>query len=83
MNAADGLALLLNLLGSANAIGQLLSTAQAQGRDITPEELQSVVNADDAARAALVSAIAAARGALVPPASPTAALAPAAPSAVV
>lgn len=63
MNAALAVQLLLGLLNNAAAIGSLLKQAQAEGRDITDAELAALTAADDAARKALVDAIAAAKGA--------------------
>lgn len=63
MNAALAVQLLLGLLNNATAIGSLLKQAQAEGRDITDAELAALTAADDAARKALVDAIAAAKGA--------------------
>lgn len=51
------IALLLGLLDRAAAIGTLITTARKEGRDITDAELDALVDADDAARADLVSAI--------------------------
>ena len=45
------------LSNSASQLGQLLSKAQAEGRDLTPEEVQAVADATGASRAALVAAI--------------------------
>jgi hypothetical protein len=53
--------LLLGLLDRAAAIGSLLALAQAEGRDITAAELDTVFEADAAARAQLQSAIDAAK----------------------
>jgi hypothetical protein len=60
-NAAILVDLLLGLLDRANAIGALISKAKAEGRDVTDAELDALVAQDDAARAALVAAIAKAR----------------------
>lgn len=53
--------LLLALITNAGQISQLISSAKAQGRDITLAELQSIVDGDAVARANLVLAIAAAK----------------------
>ena len=55
--------MITSLVGQVQSIGQLISTAQAQNRDITAAELDALVAADDAARKALQDAIAAARAA--------------------
>jgi len=61
MNAALAVSLILGLLDRAQAIGTLIKTARAEGRDITDAELDSLVAEDDAAREALDAAIAKAR----------------------
>jgi hypothetical protein len=53
--------LLIAAIQNASAISQLIATAKAQGRDITPAELQTVIDGDNVARANLVLAIAAAK----------------------
>jgi len=53
--------LLLGIIERAAAVGALINTARAQGRDITTAELESLMDADDAARDALKTAIAAAK----------------------
>ena len=50
--------LLLGLLDRAGAIGTLLTKAQAEGRDITAEELDGLFQADADARALLDAEIA-------------------------
>ena len=60
MGAEVAITLILGLLDRATQISQLLKTAQSEGRDITAAELQGLRDADDAARAALEKAIAAA-----------------------
>lgn len=55
--------LLLGLMDRASAIGGLIRTAQAEGRDVTPEELDTLAKNDDASRAALANAIANAKAA--------------------
>ena len=49
---------LFGLLDRATAISALLKTAQSEGRDITTAELDTLVTADDVARAALEVAVA-------------------------
>lgn len=61
MDVITGLTLLTQLLGQANALGGLLQRAQAEGRDITPAELDSLALADTSARAVLETAISRAR----------------------
>ena len=60
MGAGASLAInvIFGLLDRAAAISSLIKTAQAEGRDVTQTELDTLVNADDVARAALVEAIA-------------------------
>ena len=53
--------LLLGLLDRAAQIGTLISTAKAQGRDVTAAELDALVAADQTARGALQQAIDAAQ----------------------
>lgn len=54
--------LVLALVNQAGAISAVIQKAQAENRDLTPEELANLVSADDTARATLVAAIAAAKG---------------------
>lgn len=68
MNLDNAVKLLIVLLSQASNInlllgklGELIQNARAQGRDITDAELDELVAADDAARQALVDAIAEAR----------------------
>jgi RNA:NAD 2'-phosphotransferase (TPT1/KptA family) len=63
VGAVAAINLVLGLLDRAAAIGSLIQTAQAQGRDITEAELDQLVAQDDAARVKLDQAIAAARAA--------------------
>jgi hypothetical protein len=56
--AALAIQVLFGLLDRASAIGALIKQAQAEGRDVTDAELNALATADDAARAALVAAIA-------------------------
>lgn len=62
-NAVVALNLILGLIDRAAAIKALLDAAKAEGRDVTLAELDALVAADDLARAELVAAIQAARGA--------------------
>lgn len=48
-------------MGMVKQVSALISKAQAEGRDITDAELNAIEATDDAARAALVAAIAKAR----------------------
>lgn len=57
MNALTATSLLLQLLTQATALGNLIRTAQSEGRDITAAELDALAADDDAARARLQSAI--------------------------
>ena len=50
--------IVFGLLDRASSITALIKTAQSEGRDITAEELDALVSADDASRVALVEAIA-------------------------
>ena len=61
MGTAAVLQLLFGLLDRAQAISQLLSTAQAEGRDVTSAELDALVAQDNAARVELEAAIKKAR----------------------
>lgn len=61
MGIDAGITLLLALLDRATAFGAVIAKARAEGRDISPEELDAFVKADDVARAGLVEAIASAR----------------------
>ena len=64
MPVADlAVSLLLALINNAGQISQLITNAKAQNRDLTMAELQAIVDADQAARASLVDAIAAAQAA--------------------
>jgi hypothetical protein len=55
------LQLLDGLLARAGQVSTLIKSAQQQGRDVTQEELDRLVAADDVARKRLTDAIAAAR----------------------
>ena len=57
------LQLLLTLMQNAANIASLIATAQAEGRDVTPAELQTLIAADAQALVRLVIAIAAAKAA--------------------
>lgn len=61
MDALTAITLLTQLLAQATALGNLIRTAQAEGRDITPAELDALAAGDDVARAALEAAIARAK----------------------
>ncbi len=61
MNAALLVQLLLGLVGQAGQIKSLLDTAKAENRDVSDAELNALFANDDAAKAALDAAIAAAR----------------------
>lgn len=57
MGVEAAITLVLGLLDRAQAIGAMISRAQAEKRDITPAELDAVVAQDDTARATLQAAI--------------------------
>lgn len=58
MDLTTALTLLISLLGQANRLGELIRAARAEGReDLTEEELNELVGADDAARARLQALI--------------------------
>lgn len=57
MGIETAITLLLGLLNQATAIGNLISKAKAEGRDITKAELTALQTADDNARKALQAAI--------------------------
>lgn len=59
-NAIALVALLLQYSDKLTQIGKLLATAHAEGRDVTDAELDALFAQDDAARAQLQAAIAAA-----------------------
>jgi hypothetical protein len=61
MNALTATALLLQLLQQATALGNLIRQAQAENRDITPAELDTLAANDSIARAMLGDAITRAR----------------------
>ena len=60
-NALALIALLLQYSDKITQIGTLLTTAHAEGRDVSSAELDTLFADDDAARAALDAAIAAAK----------------------
>lgn len=57
MDASILVTLLLGLLDRASAVGALIAKARAENRDVTPEELDALVAADNTARSALVAEI--------------------------
>jgi hypothetical protein len=61
MNTAAILDLILSLVSRLQAAAALIQKARAENREITDAELDTLVADDDAARAKLVEAIAAAR----------------------
>jgi hypothetical protein len=62
MSVDLAISLLLALINNAQGISSLITKAKAENRDITPEELQGVIDSDAVARANLVLAIAKAKG---------------------
>lgn len=50
MSVVTALALLVQLGTQLSELARLISTAQSEGRDITEEELNTLVGKDDAAR---------------------------------
>jgi len=63
MNIATAIDLLFSVLQHAQVISTTIKTAQSEGRDVTPEELQALLDTDGRAREALAAAIEAARAA--------------------
>jgi hypothetical protein len=61
MNALALITLLLQYSDKITAAGKLLADAHKEGRDVTDAELDTLFAGDDAARAALAAAIAAAK----------------------
>jgi hypothetical protein len=61
MNSLALIDLILSLASRMQAAGQLIKIARAEGRDVTTAELDELAAADDAARDALVDAIAKAK----------------------
>lgn len=59
-NALILVSLLLQYSDKIATVGKMLTTAKAEGRDVTQAELDALFAGDDAARAALDAAIAAA-----------------------
>lgn len=62
MNSAAAIELLLQLINAAGPVSALIRQAQAEGRPLTREELQSAFSQDDTARDRLEAAIQAAEG---------------------
>lgn len=62
MNAAAAIELLLQLINAAGPVSAAIRQAQAEGRELTREELQAAFDQDDSARDRLEAAIAAASG---------------------
>jgi hypothetical protein len=62
METALAIQLLLGLLDRAAAWGAKIAQAQAEGRELTEEEVDAFVAEDDAAKTALEKAIRKARG---------------------
>jgi len=58
--------LMIVAVQNADSLGRLISNAQAQGRDVTPEELNALVGSDAVARKALQEAIDRASGIQTP-----------------
>lgn len=61
MNVITATAVILDLLSQAAALGNLLRTAQAEGRDISQAELDNLAQLDNVARDSLAAAITRAR----------------------
>jgi hypothetical protein len=61
MGTVEAITLLLGLIDRAAAWGAVIAKAQAEGRELTEEEVDAFVTADDDAKARLESAIALAR----------------------
>lgn len=57
MNVSAAIELLLQLLASAGKLGEVISKARAENRDITDAELLTAVGDNDAARTALAAAL--------------------------
>lgn len=60
MNTAAGIELVLQLINAAGPVSAAIRQAQAEGRQLTREELQAAFDQDDSARDRLVAAIQAA-----------------------
>jgi RNA:NAD 2'-phosphotransferase (TPT1/KptA family) len=54
---AAGIGLLLQLIEQAARVSSVIRQAQAEGREVTREELETIVAENDAARQGLVDAI--------------------------
>lgn len=63
MNTLAVITLLLQYSDKITQIGAMLTKAHAENRDVTDAELDALFAGDDAARAALAAAIAAAKAA--------------------
>jgi hypothetical protein len=58
MTVQLAISLLLALIDRAAAISSIIATAQAAGRtDLTPDEWNTILSADDRARTSLINAI--------------------------
>lgn len=62
MKSAAAIELLLQLINAAGPVSAAIRQAQAEGRQLTREELQAAFDQDDRARDHLVAAIEAAGG---------------------
>lgn len=62
MKNAAWIELLLQLINASGPVSAAIRQAQAEGRELTREELQAAFDQDDLARDHLVAAIAAAGG---------------------
>ena len=72
MTVQLAISLLLALIDRAAAISQIIAAAQAAGRtDLTPDEWNTILSADDRARTSLINAILAASKPPGPPAAPS------------
>ena len=58
MKTTAAIELLLQLINAAGPVSAVIRQAQAEGRDLTAEELQAAFDQDDKGRDALVRAIA-------------------------
>ncbi|HEX7103946.1 MAG TPA: hypothetical protein VF201_14980 [Nitrolancea sp.] len=56
-SVAAGIGLLLELIEQAARVSSVIRQAQAEGREVTKDELAQIVAENDAARQALVDAI--------------------------
>lgn len=57
MNATAGIELLLQLINASGPVSAAIRQAQAEGRELTHQELQAAFDQDDNARDRLVAAI--------------------------